>query len=129
MIIPLLLLFATAFVAPSHLSADTANTLSQNPETLSAYVDEYYADTPILAKIAWCESRMRQWGKDGKIFRGSVNKSDIGIMQVNVAYHEDKATDIGINLYTLVGNLAYAKDLYKREGTKPWASSQACWGK
>ena len=50
-------------------------------------------------------------------------------MQVNSLYHEDKATTLGMDIYTLSGNLEYAKALYDKEGAKPWASSEACWGK
>lgn len=98
-------------------------------KTLGEYVKKFFADDPVLANIAWCESRFRQWNPDGTIFRGSVNRYDVGVMQVNVLYHEDIATDLGMDLYTLAGNLAYAKHLYDKEGTKPWASSEACWDK
>lgn len=128
MIIPILILLAT-LSAPSPLSAETDSSLSQNPETISAYVRQYYADTPILGNIAWCESRMRQWDKNGNIFRGAVNHDDVGIMQINTNYHEDKSVELGMDLYSLSGNLSYAQYLYDKEGTKPWASSEACWGK
>ena len=34
-----------------------------------------------------------------------------------------------MDIYTLDGNLAYAKKLYTEEGTQPWISSFPCWGK
>lgn len=132
MFIPILILLAgtITMTAPAPLSAETAtSSLSQNPETLSEYVHQYYADTPILADIAWCESRDRQWDANGNVFHGEVNHYDIGVMQINSLYHEDKADALGLDIYTLGGNLAYAKDLYDREGTQPWSSSEACWGK
>lgn len=128
MIIPLILLLSATFAAPAPLSADTETELSQNPETVAAYVRKYYADTPILAEIGWCESRYRQWNPDGTVFIGKVNRHDIGVMQVNNLYHGEKATDLGFDIYSLSGNLAYAKYLYEKEGSKPWASSKACWG-
>ncbi|MBI3573693.1 hypothetical protein HY090_01445 [Candidatus Kaiserbacteria bacterium] len=129
MILPLLIILATTFSAPAPLSADAETGVLQNPQTLGAYVRQYYADTPILADIAWCESRIRQWDKEGNVFRGAVNHFDVGVMQINTLYHEEKAVDLDMDLYTLSGNLAYAKHLYDKEGTKPWASSEACWGK
>jgi hypothetical protein len=129
MILPLLLVLTATFATPAPLSAETTAELSQNPETIAEYVHQYYADTPVLADIAWCESRNRQWNPDGTVFHGSVNHYDVGVMQVNSLYHEDKAKELGFDIYTLPGNLEYAKDLYSKEGTKPWASSQACWGK
>jgi hypothetical protein len=129
MILPILILLASSMSTPTPLSADSEGTLSQNPQTMAEYVKEYYADTPILADIAWCESRNRQWDADGNVFRGAVNHYDIGIMQVNILYHGDKAKELGDDLYSLAGNLAYAKHLYDKEGTQPWSSSEPCWGK
>jgi hypothetical protein len=129
MFIPLIVLIASAaFANPQDISAVQYEGL-QNPQTLSAYVREYYADTPVLADIAWCESRMRHLDKEGNIFRGQINDKDIGVMQINTRFHEATATEMGIDLESLNGNLEYAKYLYEKEGTKPWVSSKACWGK
>lgn len=110
-------------------SSDHAALASANPETLGAYVREYFKDEPIMATIARCESRNRHLGKDGTILRGIVNKSDIGVMQINTYYHGKVAEKMDIDLYSLDGNLAYAKFLYEKEGTVPWNSSRPCWGK
>jgi len=128
MIIPLILLLAGALGTPSDTTALQVDGQA-NPETLGAYVREYFSDTPIMASIAWCESRMRHLEKDGTVYRGRINKSDVGVMQINTYYHEATATDMGIDLYSLEGNLAYAKYLYEKQGTVPWNSSKACWGK
>ena len=87
----------------------------------------YFKDDPILVDIARCESRFRQLDKDGEILRGKVNKGDIGLMQINEYYHADKANELGLDLETLEGNMAYAKYLYDREGGQPWISSSKCW--
>jgi hypothetical protein len=128
--LPILLLLAgAAMTAPITLTAANQYELSSNPETLSAYVREYYADDPILVEIARCESRFRHLNKDGEIFRGKINNSDIGVMQINAYYHEEKATDMGLDIYSLNGNLEYAQYLYDKEGSRPWNSSKPCWGK
>jgi hypothetical protein len=128
--LPILLLLAgAAFTAPVALTASGDYELAKNPETLKAYVREYFTDIPVMADIAWCESRFRHLGTDGDIFRGKVNNSDIGVMQINTAYHAEGAEKLNIDLYSLEGNLAYAKYLYEKEGTKPWNSSRPCWGK
>jgi len=80
-----------------------------------------------LAEIARCESQFRQTDKGGNVLRGVVDKSDVGIMQVNEYYHGQKATDLGFDLTTVNGNLAYAKYLYSKEGTTPWNASAKCW--
>ena len=48
-------------------------------------------------------------------------------MQINRYYHEEKANELGYNLEVIEGNMAYAKYLYEKEGSKPWLSSSKCW--
>jgi hypothetical protein len=107
-------------------------TVSQTPvsslQTEQA-VREYFKDIPILAEVARCESTFRQQGKDGNVLRGVVNGSDLGVMQINEYYHQSTAAKKGFNLHTLEGNMAYGRDLYMREGLKPWAPSAPCWSK
>ncbi len=81
-----------------------------------------------MAEVAKCESEFRQFGKNGDIIRGMVNKSDVGVMQINEYYHGDTADRLGINLYTLEGNIDYATYLFEKEGTSPWLASSKCWG-
>lgn len=101
--------------------------LVDRPLTLEEYVRAYYKDTPILTEIARCESHFRHLGANGKILRGEVAVEDVGVMQINEFYHDDRAKALGWDLHTLDGNLAYAKWLYHREGTMPWFSSSKCW--
>lgn len=124
----MMLLLATVAMPNSGGLTAAAEMQAPKVETLKEYVTKYYADTPILAEIAWCESRIRHIDKEGDIFRGVVNPKDIGVMQINTYYHEEQAKKLNLNLYTLDGNLAYAKYLYEKEGVRPWASSKACWG-
>jgi hypothetical protein len=100
-----------------------------NSLSVQTQVKDYFKDTPILAKIAWCESRLKHFNEDGSILRGKLTPKDVGMMQINEYYHKKTAKILGINIYSLEGNMAYAKWLYKREGTTPWASSSKCWNK
>lgn len=94
------------------------------------YVRNHFADTPILAEIARCESQFRQFDKKtGEVLRGVVNDRDVGVMQINEYYHLETAEKANINIYTLEGNLEYGRKLYKQFGTDPWNSSKPCWGK
>lgn len=86
------------------------------------------AEAPLFLEIARCESTMRQWGSDGKALRGMVNHADIGILQINEDAHAKEAAKLGLDIYTLNGNLAFAKWLYERDHLRPWAPSVACWG-
>lgn len=91
-------------------------------------IEEKFADAPIMSAIAWCESKFRQFDDDGTIHRG-VNPSDVGVLQINEYYHSKTAVRFGIDLHTLEGNVAYARYLFEKEGTRPWASSSHCWEK
>lgn len=93
------------------------------------YVKDYFADVPIMIQIARCESTFRHLGKDGEVHRGKVNNKDVGVMQINEYYHLDTSKKKDYDIYTIEGNTAYARDLYEREGTRPWNSSKPCWGK
>ena len=102
----------------------------QGPIVISVgeYVKKYYAENPILAKIAKCESHYRQFDKDGKVLRGEEVYEDVGVMQINETYHATKAKELGYNIYSLDGNLAFGQYLYDMEGTQPWSASRSCWG-
>lgn len=130
MIIPALIFLASAvFGAPTTLSQSEDFEPASNPETIEVYTEEYFKDTPILANIARCESRMRHLGQDGEILRGEVDADDIGVMQINTRYHQAQADELGIDIYSLNGNLAYAQYLYEKQGVRPWKASMPCWGK
>lgn len=98
-----------------------------NREDVKIVVKEYFNEDPILITIAWCESRFRQYDNDGSIHRGDINNRDVGVMQINEFYHLEQALKQGIDIYSLKGNLAYAKHLYDKQGTAPWNSSSKCW--
>jgi hypothetical protein len=91
-------------------------------------VREYFKDESILIEVARCESTFAQFNKDGSVKRGKVNDQDVGVMQINEYYHAETAKKKGFDIYTLEGNMAYARNLYNREGAQPWISSSPCWG-
>ncbi len=93
------------------------------------YVRQYFSDIPIMIQIARCESTFRQLDDDGDVHRGRVVAQDVGVMQINETYHLTTAEKRNFNIYTIEGNTAYARDLYERQGTRPWNSSKPCWGK
>ena len=98
------------------------------PQTMEQYVRMYYKDTPLLAEIARCESTFRHLDKDGTPLRGGVNKGDIGVMQINETYHLESAVNLGYDIHTTEGNVAYARYLYNKYGSSPWNASKPCWG-
>jgi hypothetical protein len=80
-----------------------------------------------MIQIARCESTFRHTLADGTVLRGKVDPADTGVMQINARYHGEKARELGLDLTDMHDNMEYARDLYLRQGTKPWKSSASCW--
>src|SRR3989344_951020 len=97
------------------------------PHTLESHVREFFTDIPVLAEIARCESHFRHFDSNCKILKGRADRRDIGLMQINEYFHGKQAGKLGFDIYTLDGNIAYAKWLYEKEGVDPWRNSQKCW--
>jgi hypothetical protein len=116
----------------SIITSNQSNATKQltNPNrAIESTVREYFKDAPIMAEVAKCESHFRQFEKDGSIFRGKITTKDVGVMQVNEYYHLKRAQKLGYDIYSVEGNMAYARLLYTEEGTDPWVSSSPCWMK
>jgi hypothetical protein len=80
-----------------------------------------------MIQIARCESTFRHTLSDGTVLRGQVDGADTGVMQINTRYHGETAKQLGLDLTDLYDNMAYARDLYERQGTQPWSASAPCW--
>lgn len=98
-------------------------------QTTEQIVRDYFSDAPIMIDVARCESQFRQNNPDGSTLRGRVNSQDVGVMQINEKYHAATALKLGIDLYTIEGNMDYARYLYETQGTAPWVHSSKCWNK
>lgn len=90
-------------------------------------VRTYFSDIPVMVQIARCESTFRHTLSDGSILRGKSDPADTGVMQINTRYHGEKAHELGLDLTNLYDNMEYARDLYERQGTRPWNASSSCW--
>lgn len=96
-------------------------------KNVEKFINDYFADIPLLTKIAQCESHYRQFNSDGEVLRGVKNSYDRGVMQINILYHEETAEKLGLDLDNIDDNVAYARYLYEKQGAKPWMSSSKCW--
>lgn len=97
--------------------------------SVEEYVREYFKDAPVMIEIARCESRFRQLDSTGKVLKNPTS-SAMGAFQIMASLHADSAkTNLGLNIYDLEGNAAYARYLYERNGTRDWNASKHCWGK
>jgi hypothetical protein len=126
---PLTLGIALALAASFNSPAMPAAQPLPQAQSVKQYVQTYFADEPIMISIAECESHFHQYDANGSVYRGVVNNLDVGVMQINEHYHSATAKKLGLDLYTIQGNVAYARYLYEKEGTTPWDSSSPCWGK
>lgn len=117
----------TASTTSSATAKNAQIATTTDRRAVEEYIKTEYADTPILIAIAQCESDFRQFNPDGTVIRGKVDSHDVGVMQINETYWLDKSKSLGDDIYTVKGNLDYAKYLYAKQGTDPWSSSQKCW--
>lgn len=93
---------------------------------VEAKVRMYFADIPVMIAIASCESRFRQFDSTGNPLNGGSGGM-IGVYQINGPVHAKFALTLGYDIYTVDGNLSYARYLHQMEGTNPWISSFPCW--
>ncbi len=97
--------------------------------TVGSSVKSYFKDAPIMEKVAYCESTYMQFDSVGVVHRGIVNNKDVGIFQINEKYHLKRSQDLGMDIYSIEGNMEYARVLYEEQGLQPWSASKPCWGK
>ena len=101
--------------------------VEQDVQTTEEIVKDYFSDAPIMVEIARCESTFRQTNSKGEVLRGIANSRDVGVMQINERYHGETAERMNVDIYSMDGNLEYARHLYEKQGTKPWKASEKCW--
>jgi hypothetical protein len=108
-------------------NVDTVEEVASIEMSTEAKVREYFSDIPVLIQVARCESTFRHTLADGSVLKGKVDSRDTGVMQINTYYHAAQASKLGLDLEILEDNMAYARNLYERQGTQPWSASAPCW--
>lgn len=109
--------------------------VEESPEVLSngaveKAVRRSFPEHHIMVDIARCESKFRMWDtQKQQVLRGIVNSKDVGIFQINEKYHLEDALKKGYDIYTVEGNIAYARKLHASQGTGPWEASRYCWAR
>jgi hypothetical protein len=126
----LALALSAALTPTSGIAADQPSpVVAPAAQTVRQYVESQFADTPIMIKIASCESHFKQFDTDGTVLQ-NPHSTAIGVFQIMASIHQGLADDrLGLDITSVEGNVAYAKVLYKDQGTTPWNASKACWGK
>lgn len=87
-----------------------------------ALVGQAFQHAPEMIDIARCESGIRQYNSDGSVLMGGGAKRYAGIFQVDTQIHTAAAAGLGWDIMTAEGNIAYARYMHSRSGTRPWAS-------
>jgi len=124
---------ATSPTTPTPTSTSTSTTTTpivkpvHNAKEVEARIREYFKDVPVMAEIARCESKFRQYTDSGNVLMGGYGGGMVGVFQIYKDVHKSAAQVLGIDISTLDGNLAYARHLYAESGTAPWISSMPCW--
>lgn len=98
------------------------------PQIIYSAIEVAEKPTPVLERIAKCESGGKHFENGQVLVRGNTNKSvDVGKFQINMSLWGKKATELGYNLMDEKGNEAFAKWLYANRGTEDWIWSKDCW--
>ena len=118
----------TVETVPKEVKAEDYGSITDS-KNVEKFINDYFADIPVLAEIAKCESQYRQFNSNGDVLRGKENTYDRGVMQINILYHAETAESLGLDVHDLNDNVAYARYLYEKQGAKPWMASSACWAK
>jgi hypothetical protein len=90
-------------------------------------VSVFFKEAPVMVEVARCESGLRQFNEWGEVLRGGAGQGMIGLFQLHERYHRAEALTRGYNIDTLLGNMGYARELYREQGSTPWLSSAHCW--
>jgi len=86
-------------------------------ERITRKINAAFPDEPRMAKVAWCESRLKEdaIGPDGR---------DHGLFQIRDIHDTGE-----LNMFDEDDNIAYAKTLYNKNGLGDWKASFHCWSK
>lgn len=86
-------------------------TLNQGIEEL---VIRTFPDDHRMLPVAECESNLRQFNTDGSVLMGGGGGNYIGIFQIGIQW-VDLASSMEMDVYTIEGNVAFARWLYNSE--------------
>ncbi|MEX2515056.1 MAG: peptidoglycan-binding domain-containing protein [Candidatus Paceibacterota bacterium] len=90
------------------------------------HVEDVFGNNHVMVDVAHCESGFRQYYSGGGVLINPESDA-VGVFQLLDSWHADVAADMGMDIYTVEGNVSYAKTLYEVDGLKPWSPSSLCW--
>jgi len=90
-------------------------------ERVESLIKDYFPDAPIMIKVAFGESGLKQWHSDGRVVRGVVDKDDTGLMQINNRYWGKTAKKLGLDYEnSIIDNVRMARHIYDTQGITAW---------
>jgi hypothetical protein len=100
-------------------------------ETITQIEVKIEPETPVLDRIAKCESPTGHYDKNGQValFGNQNGSADIGKFMINNRIWGKKAKEMGLDLTNENQNIQFAKFLYRTYGSEPWILSKKCWNK
>ena len=98
----------------------------QEEITIKQRVLNAFPEHPEMVKVAKCESGLKQFNLNGSVIRGVENPRDVGLFQINEHYWLAEAQKLGINIYSLEGNIEMAKVILEQQGISAWHWSSHC---
>lgn len=124
------ILLVSAFLFPLITSASTYEERAQareidrsvSSEEIQTLVEALFGPTSPMVDIIRCESHFRQFDASGVILRSYTD--DVGIAQINIDAHGEEALRMGIDIYSIEGNLQFARYLFDLQGTLPWVCAK-----
>lgn len=96
------------------------------PQEIRLLLNNIFPDDPRMICVAKHESQFRQFDDYGNVITSHTR--DVGVLQINLTAHADRAEELGIDLHTLGGNLQFGRLLYEEEGIGPWVTKKYCMG-
>lgn len=97
-----------------YLRADDSTYINRAEKTIPERIESIFGKDSEMLQIADCESSTRQFSASGEVLRGGSGNKYIGIFQIG-EFWKQKAESMGMDIYTIDGNIAFAKFLYDEE--------------
>jgi len=88
---------------------------------VEAKIRQVFPGANVMIDIARCESGLKQYKENFNVVRGGLGGNYIGIFQLAES-HAENARNLGLDIYSVDGNIGYAKVLYDAQGTQPWVA-------
>ena len=95
-----------------------------NEEKIIEHIKKTFPNEPVMVKVAECESTF-----DPSAFNPTNNSDDKGIFQISTLHHGERVETLGLDMFDVADNVAFAKILYDEQGLSPWRWSKPCWSK